>query len=165
MIKKLNLGCGKIIKKGWTNVDIQKGKGIDKSFDFCKFPYPFKDNTFDVVLLDNVLEHLVNPQAVVAEIWRICKNKAIIEAIVPYYNSYYAYGDPTHVNFFNESSIQQTFGEVDYIHDSKGMFEILEINSVSQRFIRFLPEFALNAMKRVFSNIIVRLEVKAKVLK
>jgi len=40
-MKKLNFGCGKIIKpkkEGWTNVDLQKGDGIDFSFDFLKSP-------------------------------------------------------------------------------------------------------------------------------
>jgi hypothetical protein len=29
-MNKLNFGCGKIIKSGWTNVDLQKRKGILK---------------------------------------------------------------------------------------------------------------------------------------
>lgn len=34
---KLNFGCGNKIKEGYVNVDIQKGKNIDKSFDFNIF--------------------------------------------------------------------------------------------------------------------------------
>jgi len=41
---KLNFGCGKEIMKDCINVDIQKDKTIDKSFDFNIFPYPFKYN-------------------------------------------------------------------------------------------------------------------------
>jgi len=28
-MKKLNLGCGKNIKKGWTNLDLIKGERVD----------------------------------------------------------------------------------------------------------------------------------------
>ncbi|MDD3178705.1 MAG: methyltransferase domain-containing protein [Candidatus ainarchaeum sp.] len=163
---KLNFGCGKDIKKGWVNVDFQKAKNIDNSFDFSKYPYPFKDDTFSYVLIDNVLEHLNNPQKVMQEIWRISKNKGVVEIIVPYYNSYYAYADPTHVNFFNEKSMLQTLGFVNYNHIiQKEKFEIIELISVPQRFIKWLPKVILNALKRVFGNIIVELRVKAKVIK
>jgi len=44
--KKLHLGCGKIIKEGYVNLDIQKLPGVDVIHDLNKFPYPFKDNSF-----------------------------------------------------------------------------------------------------------------------
>jgi ubiquinone/menaquinone biosynthesis C-methylase UbiE len=165
-MKKLNFGCGNIIKEGYINVDIQKGKGIDKNFNFNKYPYPFKDDTFNEVLIDNVLEHLKNPQKILRELWRICKNSAEIEIIVPYYNSYYAWGDPTHINFFNELSIKQTLGDVNYLHNlQKEKFEIIKLESVPQRFLRFIPKSMLNILKRIFGNIIVEIRVKARVIK
>ena len=164
-MKKLNFGCGTIIKKGWTNVDFQKAKGIDKSFDFTKYPYPFKENTFDEVLIDNVLEHLSEPKKVMKEIWRICKKDAIVEIIVPYYNSYYAYADPTHINFFNEICMRQTLGDVKYLHSNKKIFEIVELKSVPQRFLKWIPKKILNILKRFLGNVIVELRVKARVLK
>ncbi len=63
-MKKLNFGCGNKILSGWVNVDIQRRKGIDLSFDFLKDKYPFKDSEFDYVLIDNVLEHLPDPSKV-----------------------------------------------------------------------------------------------------
>jgi len=164
-MKKLNFGCGKIIKEGWVNVDFQKAKGIDRSFDFIKYPYPFKENTFDYVLIDNVLEHLPDPKKVMKEILRICKKDAVVEIIVPYYNSYYAYADPTHINFFNEICIEQTLGKVEYSHSKKDIFEIIELDSVPQRFLRWIPESILNILKRFLGNVIVELRVKARVLK
>ncbi|MEM2956656.1 MAG: methyltransferase domain-containing protein [Candidatus Pacearchaeota archaeon] len=165
-MKKLNFGCGKDIRKGWVNVDIQKGKGIDKSFDFRKFPYPFKSNTFDYVLIDNVLEHLPNPQRVMKEIWRICKNGAIVKIVVPYYNSYYAYGDPTHVNFYNEYTIKQVIGESDYnVKKTIKKFEIIKIRLIPQRYLRFLDQKFLHILGRIFGNVVIQIEVEIRVLK
>jgi SAM-dependent methyltransferase len=168
-MKKLNFGCGNDIKpkkEGWINVDIQRREGIDFSFDFEKFPYPFKNNTFDYVLIDNVLEHIRNPHLAIQEIWRICKKDAIIKIIVPYYNSYYAYADPTHVNFFNEKCIKQTIlNRVYEDPNSEEKFEIIKLRSIPQRFFKYFPKSILNIMKRFLGNVIVTLDVEAKVLK
>jgi len=165
-MKKLNFGCGKDIRKGWINVDIQKGNGIDKSFNFNEYPYPFNDNTFDEILLDNVLEHLSNPQRVMRELWRISKNNATIKVIVPYYNTYYAWSDPTHVNFFNEITIEQVMGDVKYnVDKQKEKLKIVRLDSVPQRFLRFIPKRMLNVLKRFLGNVIVQLDAYVKVVK
>ncbi|MBC8435068.1 methyltransferase domain-containing protein [archaeon] len=165
-MKKLNFGCGTKIKNGWTNVDLQKAKGIDKSFDFNKYPYPLKDNTFDYIFLDMVLEHLPNPQNVLKELWRIGKPNATIKIIVPYYNSYIAHGDHTHVNFFNEWSLQQALGQSGYLHEKqKEQFEILKMKAVPQRFLRFMPKPMLNILKKLLGNVVVILDAEVKVLK
>ena len=59
-MKKLHLGCGAEYKKGWVNVDIDKNVKTDKIVDLEKFPYPFKNNEFDVVYIKHVLENLDN---------------------------------------------------------------------------------------------------------
>jgi SAM-dependent methyltransferase len=164
-MKKLNFGCGRQIKEGWINVDIQKGKGVDKSFDFNKFPYPFKDDSFDYILLDNVLEHLEKPVEVVKELHRICKKDAIIEIIVPYYNTYYAYVDVTHLHFFNEDTFYNLFEGNKYDLEKKELFKVISIKSIPQRYLRWIPKFILNILKRGFGNIIVNLIVKVRVVK
>jgi len=78
-MKKLNFGCGLDIKKGWVNVDGQRGPQVDKSFNFAKFPYPLRNNEFDYILVDNVLEHLEDPHKVLDELHRISKKNGLIE--------------------------------------------------------------------------------------
>jgi predicted SAM-dependent methyltransferase len=56
-MKKLNLGCGKEILEGYTNLDAIKLEGTDVVYDLNKFPYPFADNYFDEILAKSVLEH------------------------------------------------------------------------------------------------------------
>ena len=57
-MKKLNLGCGKKILKGYINLDCVKFPGVDKVHNLNKYPWPFKDNEFDEIYCDNILEHL-----------------------------------------------------------------------------------------------------------
>jgi SAM-dependent methyltransferase len=99
-MKKLNLGCGKKIKKGYVNQDIVDLPGVDLVHDLNKFPWPFKKNQFDEVYCDNILEHLDSILKPMEEIWRITKNKSKIEIIVPAFPSIGAAVDPTHKQFF-----------------------------------------------------------------
>lgn len=96
MIKKLNLGCGEKIKEGYINVDRIAFLGVDKVVDLNKIPYPFKANTFELIEMDSVLEHLDDVPKVMEELYRICKNNAIIKIIVPHFASLSVHIDPTH---------------------------------------------------------------------
>ena len=44
MMKKLNLGCGTDIKKGYINLDVAKLDGVDVVHDINRLPLPFKEN-------------------------------------------------------------------------------------------------------------------------
>tara|TARA_Y100000310_G_C20281461_1_gene622809 strand:- start:119 stop:649 length:531 start_codon:yes stop_codon:yes gene_type:complete len=102
-MKKLHLGCGRIIKRGFTNVDIKKLPGVDITHDLTKFPYPFKENTFDLIEIHHVLEHLENPLKIIEELWRISKPGGKIIVSVPHWSHFTAYGDFTHVNYFSSA--------------------------------------------------------------
>jgi SAM-dependent methyltransferase len=79
--KTLDIGCGigdmLAFKANIIGVDINPG-----TVDYCKNKgleallmepdkLPFKNNSFDSVLLDNVLEHIENPSALLLEIGRV----------------------------------------------------------------------------------------------
>ena len=165
-MKKLNFGCGRSPLEGFVNVDGQQGPKIDYTFDFITFPYPFNDDTFDYILVDNVLEHLTGPTRVLQELHRISRNNAKVDIIVPYYNSFYAYADPTHVNYFNEISLQQALGISSYIvNKQKEVFWIESLQLVPQRYLRWLPFFILDILRRFLGNIITEIKVTAVVRK
>ena len=103
---KINLGCGKDIRKGWINVDKVKLEGIDVVHDLNKFPYPFDDSYADYILLKHVLEHLDDVVAVMNECHRILKPSGKLEIIVPYYKHKNAFTDPTHKHFFTDESME-----------------------------------------------------------
>ena len=82
-MKKLNFGSGKTVKVGFVNVDLHDYPGIDKAFDFEKFPYPFEDNTFDLVICNQVLEHLKHYRKVINDLIRITSEKGYIIIGIP----------------------------------------------------------------------------------
>ena len=101
--KVLNFGCGNKVIDGAINVDIQEGDYINKSFDFERFPYPFKDNTFDEVHCNYLLEHLqTSPIKVCKELHRIIKPKGLLYIKVPYARSILQLDNPDHYRVFTE---------------------------------------------------------------
>lgn len=81
-----------------------------------KFPYPFKNNSFDVVFCSHVLEHLQDPVKVLEEMYRIAKKEIIV--LVPHYSSHACHNHITHVNYFGAGSFD-TFPE-DFNPDTHG---------------------------------------------
>jgi len=97
---KLNLGCGRDIRKGYVNLDVAKLEGVDVVHNINEFPYPFKDNEFEEVYCKHVLEHVDDLIPVMEELTRISKPVGKIKIIAPYFAGQGAYNDPTHQKFF-----------------------------------------------------------------
>jgi len=100
-MRKLNLGSGPIVKKGYVNIDIVKCEGVDIVHDLNMFPYPFRDNEFDEIYTSHVLEHLDDLPKVMTELKRICKKGARIVIRVPHFSCGVSYRDPTHRRLFS----------------------------------------------------------------
>ncbi len=101
---KLNLGCGKDIRKGFINLDKRGFRGVDAVHDLDTYPYPFDANTFDVIVVRDILEHLEDPNRALGEIWRIGKPHAEVTIRVPHYCSRYVWADLTHKRGFSFST-------------------------------------------------------------
>jgi SAM-dependent methyltransferase len=104
MKRKLHLGCGTHLLEGYLNVDAGVIPGVDLVHDLREFPWPFDDRQFEEVIAVDVLEHLPDTIRTMEEIYRITKPEALLHVRVPYFNSWDAAFDPTHIRFFNENS-------------------------------------------------------------
>lgn len=122
-MEKLNLGCGKNYKEGFVNLDSNRAVKVDVYADIEK-GLPFKDNTFDYIYASHILEHINNLTGLMQEISRVCKNKAKIKIICPYFASASAYQDPTHVRFFTLKTFNYFLGENYNSFITKARFKI-----------------------------------------
>jgi|SRR3989344_1948217 len=103
--KVLDVGCGGRKLPGAVGIDIVKSPGVDILHDLSKFPWPFKDNEFDVIFANHCLEHIDDMLQTMSEIHRIARPGAHIIVQVPYFRSTDAYADPTHRHFFTSRSM------------------------------------------------------------
>ena len=98
--KKLNVGCGADIKKGWVNLDSTALPGVDVVHDIEKLPLPFADESFDEVLCQDVLEH-IRYVPVLRDIHRILKSRGALTIRTPHFTSKNNFIDPTHQKIFS----------------------------------------------------------------
>ena len=99
-MKKLNLGSGKDIKKGWVNLDSANLPGVDVVHDIEKLPLPFANEEFDEILCQDVLEH-TEYLPILKDIHRILKPGGKLAIRVPHFTSKNNFIDPTHKKRFS----------------------------------------------------------------
>ena len=109
-MKKINFGSGEYLKPGYFNVD-----GFfeaDLRHDLNAIPYPIPSDSYDLLEIHHVLEHLDRPFEVMAEIKRVARNGAEISVRVPHFSRGFTHPDHKRgfdISFplyFDESKIQ-----------------------------------------------------------
>ncbi|MFW9881740.1 MAG: methyltransferase domain-containing protein [Candidatus Thorarchaeota archaeon] len=149
-LRKLNLGCGKDIKKGYINLDQSKQEGVDVVHDLNKYPWPFKDNHFDEIYARDCIEHLNDLFKAMSEIKRICKKDALVRIIVPYWHSSGAFY-PDHKYVFNVDSMK-FFIEPNRGYDNYYGFKLEKVKLIPSRIGWLIP--SLPMPKFLFPNVI-----------
>lgn len=119
-MNKLNLGAGGLKKSGYINIDWNILTNPDVQHDLNVVPYPFGDNTFDLIEGDHVLEHLDKPFAIMTEIHRILKPGGQLIIKVPHFSRGFTHAEHSHgfdVTFplyFNKIFIKNGYFGVDF---------------------------------------------------
>lgn len=112
--KVLDVGCGigdfLAFRKNTVGIDINsynvaycKDRGFE-AYTIANGVYPFEDKSFDGVVLDNVLEHLVDPAPTIKEIRRVLKTGGIFILGVPGKKGFTM--DDDHKNYYEEKDLE-----------------------------------------------------------
>lgn len=91
----LDVGCGRAPYRGWfkrkahfIGIDIKEGEGVDHIID-GRSPWPIGDESIDVVLCAQVMEHAEDLQLVLDETRRVLKNSGRVVVSFPFiYNEH-----------------------------------------------------------------------------
>jgi hypothetical protein len=98
--KKLNVGCGRNIIPGWTNLDSYPLPGVDLVADLEQCgtqAIPVESDSIDEFLLSHVIEHIRNVLPMMQELHRVAAPNAVMTVRTPFGSSDDAFEDPTHV--------------------------------------------------------------------
>lgn len=94
---KINIGGGHKRYEGFLNVDIDPNSNPDYIANLETDILPFADNSIDEVRAHHILEHLGEGFFhLIKELYRVCKDGAIIDIVVPHHRHDIFLADPTH---------------------------------------------------------------------
>lgn len=102
----LDVGCGRNKFKGADGIDYAVNSVADIMHNLNVFPYPIPDDTYDVILCRNVIEHVPDVVSLMEEIHRVGKNGADVVITTPHFSSLYSYQDPTHIRHLAFDSME-----------------------------------------------------------
>jgi len=150
----LNLGAGPTrLHPRLINLDVANHDSID--IVTRGLALPFKDNSLRVVISQEVLEHLSDPAACIAEVYRVLKPGGLFYCQTPFIIGYHP--GPTDFWRFTREGIQQLFSTQGWVIDElnqavghgTGFYRIavefcaVTASAISQR--AYLPAKALGA--------------------
>ena len=145
---KLNLGCGKIKKEGFINLDIDEKFNPEIVRDL-KRGLPFSNDTFDLIHAEHILEHFDGEDFIfiMGEIHRVLKPNGVAEIELP--DGRNAIIDPNHklvcsplvFNFFLAPDVNSISAGV------KGYFKPLKIEYSDLYFRWFLEKIPYEKME------------------
>jgi SAM-dependent methyltransferase len=122
----LDVGCGSKKPPGAVGIDLSPQTDADVVHDLNTRPWPLESDSFDEILLQDVLEHLREPYEVFAEVHRVARPGARVQLRTPHFSSSLAYSDPTHLHFFSAAAIR-ALAEPGFSHYSDVRFRIVEV--------------------------------------
>ena len=122
----LDVGCGSAKAPGAVGLDVSADTEADIVHDLDSFPYPIADDSFDQILMQDVLEHVREPIRLFEEFHRIARPGGRIQLRTPHFSSVLAYGDPTHRHYFSTIAIR-SLAEPRFAHYTSVRFRVVHV--------------------------------------
>jgi SAM-dependent methyltransferase len=121
-----DIGCGSKKHPGAFGVDISSDTDADLVHDLDAYPYPLEPNSFDQILMQDVIEHIAEPYKLMAELHRIARPGARIQLRTPHFSSSLAFSDPTHRHYFSSTAIR-SLATPGFAHYSDVRFDVVHV--------------------------------------
>ena len=110
MPRILDVGCGPTKYPGSIGLDMNPSTAADVLCHLDHGGLPFRDNSFDQLRAEHIIEHVADIIATMEEFHRVTKPGGTIFIATPHYTDYSSFRDPTHRWHLNSFSFRY-FGE------------------------------------------------------
>lgn len=151
-----NLGCGDDYREGWHNVDVRDSVECDEVVDLDGTPWPWPDDTFRHVLMDNVIEHLDNRLDALHELHRVVEPMGTIVLRFPHWNSPGHWSTPSHQGTLTHRTFQN--------YEVEELFDVMRTDCTRVRMGRALPKPAALWLADHIGHIVSEVEVTLQVV-
>ncbi len=102
----LDVGCGINKLKGSIGIDRNPASRADVLCDLDRFPYPFRDSSFDALQAVHVIEHVSDVIRTMEEFHRLVRHGGEVFIVTPHYTDFSSFCDPTHRWHLNSFSLR-----------------------------------------------------------
>src|SRR5579885_1578862 len=146
----LDVGCGINKKPGSIGIDRNPASRADVLVDLDRFPYPFRDSSFDALQAIHVIEHVSDVIRSMEEFRRLVRPGGEVYIATPHYTDFSSFCDPTHRWHLNSFSLRY-FGEdnAGYGYYSQARFREIFVRVRLLALWRYLGfEFLVNRFPR-----------------
>jgi SAM-dependent methyltransferase len=109
-MRTLDVGCGINKKAGAIGIDRNPASCADVLCELDRFPYPFRDSSFDSLQAVHVIEHVSDVIRTMEEFHRLVRAGGEVLIVTPHYTDFSSFCDPTHRGHLNSFSLRY-FGE------------------------------------------------------
>ena len=149
-VRILDVGCGINKLAGAIGIDRNPASRADVICDLDRFPYPFRDSSFDGLRAIHVIEHVADVIRTMEEFHRLVRAGGEVSIVTPHYTDFSSFCDPTHRWHLNSFSLRY-FGED---HGGFGYYSDVRFEEISV-YVKLLAlwkylgfELAVNAWPR-----------------
>ena len=153
-MNKLNLGCGKDIKKNWVNADKFKTSKEVIKIEMEK-KLPFKNNYFNEIYARHSIEPSRDVVFTLREIHRICKPNAKVTIIVPHCSLIGAMADLNHFQAFNCYTLDkiEAKNKREYLYDFNFQIKKKKLTKTVYPLTKSFFNAYSHLCKKIFSSI------------
>jgi SAM-dependent methyltransferase len=125
----LDVGCGINKKPGAIGIDRNPASRADVLCELDRFPYPFRDSSFDALQAIHVIEHVSDVIRTMEEFHRLVCAGGEVSIVTPHYTDFSSFCDPTHRWHLNSFSLRY-FGPD---HGGFGYYSTARFQEISVR--------------------------------
>ena len=113
--------------------------------DICNLP--FENNSYDLVLCNHVLEHVLNDKLAIRELFRVLKKGGVLIAQVPLdLNRKMTFEDPS---IIDKAERKKVFGQYDHVRIyGKDYFDLLDSAGFESHCISFTEKLSKHEIKK-----------------
>jgi SAM-dependent methyltransferase/uncharacterized protein YbaR (Trm112 family) len=147
----LNIGSSSTRYPGVYNLDIGKFKNVDVVADGKELP--FQSNVFDTIFIENVLEHVDEPEKMIKEAYRVLRNGGMIYASIPFVFVYH--GSPNDYNRYTINGLAKQLKREGFVNIRGGIVSGAgsTINQMLRYYLALLFSFNSKFLFSFFLNV------------